>query len=73
MNYKEVTLEIAELRAEKLKEKFLEEVKRLLISGALDLENHNRGVLFGVALENIADGYLSGERKSKEYKNLKHF
>jgi hypothetical protein len=42
MNYKEVTLEIAELRAEKLKEKFLEEVKRLLISGALDLENHNR-------------------------------
>jgi len=73
MNYKEETMEIAEKRAEELKEKFLQEVKHLLNSGAVDLENHNRGLLFGVAIENIADRYLRSERKSKEYKNLKCF
>jgi hypothetical protein len=73
MNYKEETLMIAEERAESLKEKFMEEVKHLLNSGAINSENHSRGILFGVALENIADGYLRGERKGKEYKNLKYF
>jgi len=73
MTYKEETLKIAEKRAKEIAEKFMEEVKHLLASGGIDSEDHNRGLLFGVALENIADGFLRGERKSKSYKNLKHF
>ena len=52
--------------------KFVEEVRRLLKSGAVDPENHSRGLLFGVALENLADDFLRGERKSREYRNLKN-
>jgi len=51
--------------------KIIYEVKRLLTSGAVDPEFHNRGTIFGVALENVADNYLRGERKSKDYRNLK--
>ncbi|KJR97963.1 MAG: hypothetical protein VR68_11690 [Peptococcaceae bacterium BRH_c4a] len=70
--YKE-TLKISQKRAEEIAQKFTEEVKHLLNSGAIDREIHNRGLLFGVALENIADGFLRGERKTGEYKNLKYF
>ena len=73
MNYKEETIQIAQERAEEIKGKFIEEIERLLRSGAVDPENHSRGMLFGVALENLADGFLRGERKSKSYKNLRHF
>lgn len=73
MTYKEETMEIAKKRAEELKEKFIQEVKHLLNSGAVDAEDYNRGLLFGIALENIADGYLRGEKNSKGYKNLKRF
>lgn len=73
MTYKEETLVIAKKRAGEIAEKFYQEVVRLLNSGALDSEYHSRGLLFGVALENLADDFLRGERKSKEYKNLKHF
>ncbi len=73
MTYKEETMKIAEERADNLKRLFLAEVQHLLDSGAVDSEDHNRGLLFGVAIENIADGFLRGERKSKGYKNLKHF
>ena len=71
--FKEETLELAEKRAKDIAQKFIDEVKHLLNSGAVDSESHNRGLLFGVAIENVADGFLSGERKTKEYKNLKHF
>ncbi len=43
-----------------LADKFFAEVEHLLNSGAVDPENHNRGLLFGVALENLADAYLRG-------------
>ena len=73
MKYSEETMEIAKERAEQIREQFLEEVERLLRSGAVDPESHNRGLLFGVALENVADRFIRGERKSKAYKNLTRF
>jgi hypothetical protein len=71
--YKDETIEIAIKRADDLHTQFVDEVKRLLNSGAVDVDSHSRGLLFGVALENLADGFLRVDRKSKEYKNLKHF
>ena len=71
--FKDETMELAQVRAQEIAQKFTTEVNHLLKSGAVDSANHNRGLLFGVALENIADGFLRGERKSKEYKNLKCF
>lgn len=73
MSYKQETLEIAKERAAVVADAFFKEVVRLLNSGAVDSEYHSRGLLFGVAIENIADGYLRGERRSKNYKNLKGF
>ena len=71
--YAEETIQIAEQRARETAEQLVAEVKRLLKSGALDPDSHSRGLLFGVALENIADNYLRGERKSNDYRNLKCF
>lgn len=72
LDFSSETLDIAEARAyNTIASKFIEEVKRLLNSDAIDKEHHNRGLLFGIALENLADDYLRGERKTKEYKNLK--
>jgi hypothetical protein len=71
MTFKEETLQIAEKRAEDIKKQFISEVNRLLRSGAIDSKNHNRGILFRVALENIANGFNLGN--SPEYKNLKYF
>ncbi|MFA7651719.1 MAG: hypothetical protein WCX62_04815 [Synergistaceae bacterium] len=69
--YKE-TLEI--LTRRKIEEEITKEVERLLTSGAIDINaGCSRGLLFGVAIENIADNFLRGERVTKEYKNLKHF
>jgi len=73
MTFAEETMELALERTEGLREQVIAEIKRLLQSGAVNLESHNRGILFGVAVENIADLWLSGERKSKEYRNLKCF
>lgn len=68
------TIEIADKASEGIAQKFKEEVQRLLSSGALDPDDHHRGILFGTALENLADCYLrGGERKTREYRNLKHF
>lgn len=53
--------------------RFVEEVQRLLRSGAVDREDHHRGMLFGVAVENVADNWLRGERTKADYKNLKKF
>jgi hypothetical protein len=73
MTYQKETVSIAKVRAKQIQKQFLEEVERLLSSGAIDKEKHNRGLLYGVALENIADNFLRGERKNKDYKNLKCF
>jgi hypothetical protein len=73
LTYSQETIEIAHERAQNLSEKFIKEVSRLLNSGAVESEHHNRGMLYGVALENLADDFLRGDRKTKEYKNLKHF
>jgi hypothetical protein len=73
MDYYEETLNMIEERKNYIAEKFKTECIRLLKSGAVDKENHSRGLLFGVAIENIADGYLRGERKTKNYKNLRCF
>ena len=71
--FEDETMEIAITRSEQLQTAFVEEVRRLLKSGALDREHHNRSLLFGVAIENIADNYLRGDRNLREYKNLKCF
>ena len=70
--FEEETLRIA--RNKDLTEDFVREVARLLNSGALDRDWHSRGLLFGIAIENISDKYfLSGARRSKDYRNLKSF
>lgn len=72
-DWNDETIKIARERAEVLKEQFIDEVMHLLKSGALDAENYSRGTLFGVALENIANRYLIGEKNSETYKNLRRF
>lgn len=69
-NYFDETLEMITKKKLEIAEKFENECVRLLGSGALDKNSHSRAVLFGVALENIADGYRDN---SKEWKNLRHF
>lgn len=71
MSYQKDTIILSEHA--NIQQKFEQEVIRLLSSGAVDINDHSRGLLFGVALENIADNFLRGERKSKSYKNLKRF
>jgi len=73
MDYKDETIEIAKKRSSELQRAFIVEVERLIASGGVDTESHSRGLLFGVALENLADGFLRGEKKSKAYKNLRCF
>lgn len=71
--YDAETLLIAEERLSAIKAEVLVEVDRLLRTGALDGENYSRGLVLGVAVENIADRWLAGERKKKDYHNLKFF
>ena len=67
------TRKIARERVSKIRKEILAEIDRLLRSGAVDPDHHHRGVLIGVAIENMADRWLMGERKKTDYKNLKHF
>jgi len=72
--YHEEALEIAKETASQIGQKFQEEVRRLLQSGALNEEVwYSRGMVFGVALENIADNYLRGDKQKRDYKNLRRF
>lgn len=49
-----------------------EEVERILKSGAIDMNiGCTRNILFGVALENLSDNYLRGERKYRFYNDTK--
>lgn len=66
------TISIAENLRDTISEKFVNEVKRLLNSGGVNREYYSRGLLFGVALENIAENYLVS-KTTKEYKKLKRF
>ena len=69
--FKQGTIELA--KKVDVQGKFEAEVLRLLNSGAIDPNDHNRGLLFGVAVENMADDWLRGNRKNSDYRNLKRF
>ena len=71
--YDAETLLIAEERLSALKADVIVEVERLLRTGALDGENYSRGLVLGVAIKNVADKWLLGERRKADYHNLKHF
>lgn len=47
-----------------------DEIGRLIKSGMINQDDHSRAMVIGVALENIADNYLRGYRKTKEYRNM---
>ena len=66
------TKSLASERAADLKARFEAEVSRLIASGSVTSDT-SRGLLFGVALENLADEFLRGERKTKAYRNLIRF
>lgn len=64
------TMEI--VKKANIQQKFEDEVERILISGAIDMDaGCHRGILFGVALQNVAGNYVRGEEKSWIYKNLR--
>ena len=44
MTYKEETIQIAQERAESIKDQFIREAERLLNSGAVDSESHSKGM-----------------------------
>ena len=71
--YAQETLIVAETRAREIAAKFQKEVAHLMGCGAIDPQDHNRGLLFGVALENVADDVLRGDRKTAAYRNLNRF
>lgn len=76
LTFLEDTIEIMLERADDIRFQFIEEVMRLLASGAVDAEEHNRGMIFGVALENIADRFLRirpGTPERRAYLKLKKF
>lgn len=72
-NAKTEIINLALKRSDDISLSFIAEVNRLLDSGAIDPDTVSRGLLFGTALENVADNYLRGERKTREYRNLKCF
>jgi len=69
--YAEETMEIVSDRVRDLPNMVVNEVQRLLASGQINRENHSRGLLIGVAIENVADLWLRGERFKAPYRNLK--
>ena len=55
-----------------IQQKLEDEVERILNSGAIDMEEGcHRGILIGVALQNIASNYVRGEERHFDYKNIK--
>jgi hypothetical protein len=72
-SFKQETIKMVAKRKTEIADKWEQECLRLLKSGAIDPEDHSRGTLFGVALENMADNYLRGERQKSDYKNMKKF
>ena len=67
--YKET---MAIIKKANIQQKLEDEVERILNSSAIDMdEGCHRGILIGIALQNIAANYVRGEEKSWTYKNLK--
>ena len=55
-----------------IQQKLEDEVERILNSGAIDMEEGcHRGILIGIALQNIAANYVRGEERHFDYKNIK--
>ena len=67
------TMRIAEVRAAEISAQFLSRTRMLIDAGCLQESGYSRGVLFGAVLEDIADGFIRGERKTETYKNIKKF
>ena len=72
-NFSDETMKIARDTAQSLGDRFLIEVERILNSAGLDQDCHSRCLVFGVALENMADNYIRGDKNTNSYKNLKRF
>ena len=77
-SFAQETLRLArEDRAGDIAEAFKSEVLRLLECGAVDEDDHNRGMMFGVALENIALRYIgnipSSSHDRRTLNNLRKF
>jgi hypothetical protein len=73
MNTQEEILKLAEERLKGINDRFMKNVKYLLESGCIDTEYIDVGLLFGVAMEKIVDGYLINKRRTKDYRNMKKF
>jgi len=73
MSYRDETIEIAQKRSAEIAQNFVTEVTRLLNSGMVDADDHHRGLLFGVALENLGMRYIGNlDRNDKrQYNNMK--
>jgi hypothetical protein len=70
--FEKETLALADAASHDMAVKFRHEVRRLLRSGAIDRdEGCNRAVLFGVAMENLADHWLRGRRSGLPYKAIR--
>jgi len=69
------TIRIAEEISRDLGPTFYAEVRRLLDSGAVDKNNHYRGAIFAVALENMANNFMRSQMGAafREYENLQKF
>ena len=63
------TYQHAKREAGQLSDKFMAEVIRLVLDK--NTNDVSLGLIFGVALENIADNYLRGDRSTKQYKQVK--
>lgn len=72
------TIAAARREAAKVRKELVEEVARLLDAGAVDPDSHNRGMMIGVALENIASRYIGNRHyvsrhERRAYLNLQKF
>ena len=67
------TVTLAKERADGIRVHFIEEVERLLKSGAVDPEKYSRQVVFRVALENVLERMRINWKDNEEYHNLKRF
>lgn len=68
--YEKRTLELAKERAGQIAERFQSEVKLLLQHPEVDPHRHNRGMLFGIALEKVADKLILN-RNDPFYRKLR--
>lgn len=71
MSYHDETREMSRDRAEYIAAKFIDEVDRLLNTGAVG-DDESRGLIFSVALQNISDLFrFPGD--TRKFNNLRKF